>query len=158
MDSDIRKILDRYPSGKPDSLIPLLQAIQAESGHLSGEILEKVSQHLSIPANKVYGVATFYDQFRFRPRGKYHFKVCHGTSCHLGGSESVIRELEKQLNVKSGRTTHDGLFSLEEVTCFGSCEQGPVLLVNEKPYSKISLEQIGKLIESFKEKESSDGL
>jgi NADH-quinone oxidoreductase E subunit len=153
MGSDITKILEQFPAGRKDGLIPLLQAIQAETGHLSGEILEQVSSYLGIPANKAYGVATFYDQFRFRPNGKYHFKVCQGTACHMFGRSTLLQEMEKQLRIKPGGTTRDGLYSLEVVTCLGSCHQGPVGLVNDRPHRKMTAESLSKMIESYKENE-----
>lgn len=153
MGPDISKILEKFPAGRKDVLIPLLQSIQAETGYLSGEILEQAGRHLNIPSNKVYGVATFYDQFRFRPNGRYHFKVCQGTSCHVFGNTTLLQEMEKQLRIKTGGTTRDGMFSLEVVTCLGSCDQGPVVLVNDRPHRKMSPESLSRIIESFKEKE-----
>jgi NADH-quinone oxidoreductase subunit E len=153
MGPELNNILERFPAGRKDVLIPLLQAIQAETGYLSGDILEQVGRYLNIPSNKVYGVATFYDQFRFRPNGKYHFKVCQGTSCHLFGNTSLVQEVEKLLRVKSGNTTRDGLISLEVVTCLGSCEQGPVVLINERPHGKMSPESLSRIIETIKENE-----
>ena len=153
MGPDINKILERFPAGKRDALIPLLQAVQEETGYLSGEILEQVGKHLSIPSNRVYGVATFYDQFRFRPNGKFHFKVCQGTSCDLFGNSVLLQEMEKQLRVKAGGATRDGRFSLEVVTCVGACDQGPVVLVNGQPHRKVSPESLAKIIESIQETE-----
>lgn len=153
MGSDINKILEQFPAGKKDALIPLLQSIQKETGHLSGEILEQVGRYLNIPSNKVYGVATFYDQFRFRPNGRYHFKICRGTSCHMFGNSTLLQEMEKLLKVKSGGTTRDGMYSLEVVTCIGSCDQGPVVLVNDRPHRKMTPESLSKIIESIKENE-----
>jgi NADH-quinone oxidoreductase E subunit len=151
MDPEISKILERFPSGKRDMLIPLLQAIQTERGFLSGEILEQVGSYLNIPSNKVQGVATFYDQFRFRPKGKFHFRVCQGTSCHVFGNTNLLQEMEKQLRVKAGSTTRDGLISLEVVTCLGACEQGPVVMVNNRPHRKVTPESLSKILESIKE-------
>jgi NADH-quinone oxidoreductase E subunit len=151
MDPEISKILERFPSGKRDMLIPLLQAIQTERGFLSGEILEQVGSYLNIPSNKVQGVATFYDQFRFRPNGKFHFQVCQGTSCHVFGNTNLLHEMEKQLRVKAGSTTRDGLISLEVVTCLGACEQGPVVMVNNRPHRKVTPESLSKILESIKE-------
>lgn len=151
MDPEISKILERFPPGKREMLIPILQAIQTERGFLSGEILEQVGSYLNIPSNKVQGVATFYDQFRFRPNGKFHFQVCQGTSCHVFGNTSLLQEMEKQLRVKAGSTTRDGLISLEVVTCLGACEQGPVVMVNNRPHRKVTPESLSKILESIKE-------
>lgn len=148
---EIKKILDRFPAGKKELLIPILQAVQSETGCLTGDILEMVGKHVRIPANKVVGVATFYDQFRFRPTGVHHFKVCNGTSCHTFTNSNIVEQLESLLKVKSGSTTRDGKYSLETVPCLGACEQGPVVIIDHRPYRKMTADKLSKIIESFKE-------
>lgn len=150
MDDNIRKIINNCPPGKKDQLIPLLQDIQSAEGHLSPESIAEVSKHMNIPLNKVYGVATFYDQFRFRDRGKYHFRICSGTACHIYRSAGFLSELEKLLKVKSGQTSKDGRFSLEVVSCLGACNNAPVMAVNEKYYSAMPLSDLPVIISSLK--------
>jgi NADH:ubiquinone oxidoreductase subunit E len=151
MEHDIEKLLEQFPANRKELLIPILQQIQQETGSLNSAILERVGQHLSIPSNKVYGVATFYDHFRFRARGTYHFQVCNGTSCHLFGNLTLLQELEKRLNVKAGQTSRDGRFSLELVQCLGACHHTPVVLLNGKPLRQLTPETLGRIIGSLEE-------
>ncbi len=152
--AELESILKEFPSIKRDSLIPMLQKVQAEFGYLSEESIAEISRSLNLPASKVYGLATFYNQFRFTPPGKYHLKICDGTSCHLEGSGSVIREIEKSLGISDGETSRDGLFSLEVLSCIGACGEGPVISVNETYYSKVDKSKIKEIISSIREVES----
>ena len=108
MDTKIDKILEKYKDTSRDQLIPVLQEIQNEEGYLSQDAIVKVGKQLSLPASKIYGVATFYNQFRFEPVGKYHIQVCRGTACHVLGSVTVLESLEKELKIKAGKTSRDG--------------------------------------------------
>ncbi len=143
---------EKYPLKKPGDLIPLLQDIQAETGYLTDEIIGKVSEHLHIPANRVYGVATFYDQFRFKPRGRYHIRVCRGTSCYLCSSSSYLKEIEKLLKIQCGTVSRDKKFSLEAVSCMGGCSQSPVIRINTTYYHHLSIADLSGIIRSLKEK------
>ncbi|MEI7662646.1 MAG: NAD(P)H-dependent oxidoreductase subunit E [Bacteroidota bacterium] len=148
----LEEILNRYPVHKRDALLPMLQEIQRENGYLTEEVLNEVGRYLNLPVNKVYGVAAFYDQFRFRPLGHFHFQLCRGTACHLHGSTTYQGELEKQLKVKSGGTSRDQRFSLEIVNCLGACESAPVLRVNDIYYPHVTPEELTRIIQSFKDK------
>jgi len=145
-------IFEKYSVRKPENLIPLLQEIQREKGCLTDEIIEKVSVFLNIPTNKIYGVATFYDQFRFRVRGQYHIQVCRGTSCYLCSSSYYLKEIEKVLKVKSGSVSRDRKFSLEIVSCMGGCSHSPVIRINDTFYSNIRPGEIAGIIKALKEK------
>ncbi|MCX6240579.1 MAG: NAD(P)H-dependent oxidoreductase subunit E [Bacteroidetes bacterium] len=145
-------IFEKYILKKPENLIPLLQEIQKENGYLTDEIIERVSAHLNIPTNKIYGVATFYDQFRFKQKGKYHIQVCRGTSCYLCSSTSYLKEIEKLLKVKAGSLSRDKKFSFETVSCMGGCSQSPVIRINDKTYHHLSLAELHTLIRSLREK------
>ena len=98
MKTRIDEYLAEFPKNKQESLIPILQGIQEQEGFLPEEAFVKVGQHLSIPTSKIFGVATFYNQFRLEPNGKYHIQVCRGTACHVLGSATVLEEMEKQLS------------------------------------------------------------
>lgn len=150
MQPSIDEIIKRYKPGSRESLLPLLQDIQNEYGYLNEEAILKVGQHINLPSGKVYGIATFYDQFRFVQKGKYHIKVCRGTSCHMHGSLSLLREVEKVLNIKEGQTTRDGRFSLEAVSCMGACGSAPVINVNGEFRTAISIPEIAQIIDFFK--------
>lgn len=153
MENTLESIMKNYPKAGRDSLIPILQEIQDKQGYLSEEAIVKVGQRLKLPASKIYGVATFYNQFRFEPLGKHHIQVCRGTACHVLGSSSVLEELQKQLKIKSGQTTRDGLFSLEVVACIGACGLAPVIAVNGEFHARVTTESIGEILKEYKEKE-----
>ncbi len=109
-----------YPP-EPSSLIPpLLQRTQERFGYLPREVLEEIANYLGIPLSRVYGVATFYAQFRFEPLGKYVVKVCHGTACHVNGAVNIAQALKEELGIEEGQTTEDGLVTLERVACLAA--------------------------------------
>jgi NADH:ubiquinone oxidoreductase subunit E len=151
MEQTIESILQKYPGKKKENLILLLQDIAQQNGYLSPENLREVSSYLKIPLNKVYGVVSFYDKLNLLPRGIHHFQVCNGTSCHMSGSVTILRELEKLLQVKPGQTSRDKKFSLETIPCSGSCSQSPLVFVNGDPCPGISRENLSKMIRSMKE-------
>jgi len=149
----VREILKKYDDAKRDSLIPILQDIQDRLGYIPREAVRDIGKHLNLPASKIYGVATFYNQFRFEPLGKYHIQICRGTACHVKGSKKVLETLERELGIKTGRTTRDGLFSLEVVACLGACGLAPVITVNGEVYANMDSEKVKKLIKSLKKEE-----
>jgi NADH-quinone oxidoreductase subunit E len=153
MGKSIESILKKYDNCNRDSLISLLQDIQENEGYLSEEAIVKTGEKLKIPTSKIYGVATFYNQFRFEPTGKYHVMVCRGTACHVLGSLTVLQELEKVLKIKAGQTSRDGLFSIEVVACMGACGLAPVININGSFYAKVTSESIKEIIESYRKKE-----
>ncbi len=150
MKAEVEKILNRHGGEKRDSLIPILQEIQTEVGYLSEDALIAVGKHLKLPTSKIYGVATFYNQFRFEPVGKYHVQVCRGTACHVLGSATVLEELEKNLKVKAGQTTKDGMFSIEVVACIGACGLAPVITINGEFYAKVTTDSLKQIIEDYR--------
>ncbi|HPF01170.1 MAG TPA: NADH-quinone oxidoreductase subunit NuoE [Bacteroidales bacterium] len=153
METTIDKILANYENCGRDSLIPLLQEIQEKEGYLSEEAIVKTGNKLKVPTSKIYGVATFYNQFRFEPVGRYHIQVCRGTACHVLGSATVLQELESILKIKAGQTTRDGLFSIEVVACIGACGLAPVICINGEFFAKVTTEKIKEIIETYRAKE-----
>jgi len=147
----IEDILKRFPQIKRNALIPLLQAVQDEFGYITEEAIARIGSHLSLPTSKVYGLATFYNQFSFSPRGVYHISLCNGTACHLGGSGELFTELTKLLEIGDGETTRDGLFSLEVQSCIGACGQSPVMAVNDSYYSGIGVKEVREIIKQYRE-------
>ncbi len=143
-----------YPAAGHDSLIPILQQIQEKMGFLSEEAVVEVGKHLKMPASKIFGVATFYNQFRFTQPGKYHIQVCRGTACHVLGSATVLDEMEKQLKVKAGQTTRDKMFSLEVVACIGACGLAPVISINGEFHAKVTSESIQSILQDYRNKEA----
>jgi NADH-quinone oxidoreductase subunit E len=146
----VQNIIDKYSNAGRDSLIPILQDIQVAEGYLSKNSIVEVGKHLDIPTSKIFGVATFYNQFRFEPYGKYHVQVCRGTACHVLGSSTVLQELEKHLKTKAGQTTRDGLFSIEVVACIGACGLAPVICVNGEFHAKVNSQSIKDIVDHYK--------
>ncbi|PKP01683.1 MAG: NADH-quinone oxidoreductase subunit NuoE [Bacteroidetes bacterium HGW-Bacteroidetes-6] len=153
METTIDNILVKYENSSRDSLIPLLQEIQETEGYLSEEAIVKAGKKLKIPTSKIYGVATFYNQFRFEPVGRYHIQVCRGTACHVLGSATVLQELESNLRIKAGQTTRDCMFSIEVVACIGACGLAPVICINGEFFANVTTEKIKEIIETYRSKE-----
>lgn len=153
MKTGVDQILEGHAGAGRDSLIPILQEIQDCEGFLSPEALRKTAIFLKVPASRIYGVATFYNQFRFEPKGKYHVQVCRGTACHVLGSATVLQELEKHLKVKAGQTTRDGLFSIEVVACIGACGLAPVISINGEFFGNVTPESIRQIADAFRKRE-----
>lgn len=148
---DIQDILDRYSNAGRDALIPLLQDVQEAQGYLSREAIAQIGTHLKLPASKIYGVATFYNQFRFQPLGRFHIQVCRGTACHVKGSLGVLDAIRQELNVEPGKTTRDGLFSLEVVACIGACGLAPVITINGEFYANLTPQKVRRILEELRE-------
>jgi NADH-quinone oxidoreductase E subunit len=150
-------ILQKHPRAGRDALIPILQEVQEKEGYLSREAVIRISRHLNLPATKLYGVATFYNQFRFQPKGKYHFMVCRGTACHVKGSSRVLEMAQKMLKLKPGQTSRDRLFSLETVACMGACGLSPVMNLNGEFFAKVTPQKLVQIIQECRERESKHG-
>jgi NADH-quinone oxidoreductase E subunit len=150
---NLQDLLKKYPNLNRDSLIPILQDIQDQEGYISEDSLNKVSSHLGLPSSKVYGLATFYNQFRFSPPGKYHIQICNGTSCHIKSSEMLIREIKKTLQIGDGEISRDGIFSLEVLSCIGACGQSPVISINGEYYEKVNNLRLKEIINFYKDLE-----
>jgi NADH-quinone oxidoreductase subunit E len=153
----IAEILARHPNAKRDALIPILQDVQESRGFVSREAVEKIGRHLRLPMSKVYGVATFYNQFRFQKPGRYHIQVCRGTACHVKGSLRVLQALQQELKVEPGNTTGDGLFSLEVVACVGACGLAPTMSINGEVYAGLTPAKARKIIAGYREGASHHG-
>ena len=135
---------------KPGVLMPVLQEAQEKFGYLPVEILGLISSELNIPMAEIYGVATFYSQFSFVPKGENNISVCLGTACYVKGAEKILEELEKVLGIKSGGTTPDLKFSITPTRCIGACGLAPVINVNDETYGKLKVEDIKGIIEKYR--------
>lgn len=151
MKKEMQEILSNYNGTKSD-LIPLLQNIQSEYGYLSKEHMKALSKFIQVPESEIYGVATFYTQFRFNPKGKKHLSVCTGTACHVTGAQEIIDGIERYLDIKEGETTSDGEYSLESVGCLGCCSLAPAAMIDDEIISKLSLRTIKKIFGKYKPK------
>jgi NADH-quinone oxidoreductase subunit E len=141
----LEEILAKY-KGERGDLIPLLQEVQTRFGYLPEEAMQGIAKFLRISESTVYGVSTFYAQFKFTPVGKHSIKVCRGTACHVRGVTRILEEVEKQLSIKPGGTTSDLEYSLETIACFGSCALAPVMVVDETVYGKMTPEKVKKIL------------
>lgn len=150
MSIDLDVILKKYKQGKREDLIPLLQEIQQETGYLSEEAIVKTGSFLGLSTTKIYGLATFYERFRFIPAGKIQIRICNGTSCFLNGSQSILNKIKEETGVLPGQTTRDGNFSYEIVSCMGGCCNGPVINVNGNYHTHIKAEQLPEIIRRLK--------
>jgi NADH-quinone oxidoreductase subunit E len=130
-------ILEKHRRGK-NGLILLLLEIQEEFGYLPKKAMKEAAEFLGMKPVDVWGVATFFNQFRLTPLGKNHVKVCMGTACHLAGGKLVLEALERDLSIKVGETSEDGQFSLERVACIGCCMLAPVTVIKDKIYPKMT--------------------
>lgn len=148
-DQGVSDILARYDQDR-DNLIPILQDVQEHQRYLSAEALAAVAEYLHLSENDVFGVATFYAQFRFTPPGLHHIKVCEGTACHVRGSGHILDAITRTTGIAPGETTADGRFSLERVACFGSCALAPVVVVDDKVYGRMTSAKTQRLIEESK--------
>ncbi len=143
--NDISAILSAHEA-KRDSLIPMLHEVQRAEGYLSPEALAQVAAYLKLSLSTVYGVATFYSHFRFKPCGRHQLRVCRGTACHVRGADEVLGELSRRLHLKAGETTKDGEFSLETEACFGSCALAPVVVKDGRVYGRMTPAKVDELL------------
>jgi len=143
--------------GRRKDLVPLLQQVQETEGYLSPKSIRLISRKLKITENEIYGVATFYTQFRFRPPGKYNIKVCLGTACHVGGGQNFIEVMRTDKNLGHGETTPDGKFSLERVACLGCCALAPVVVVNQEIHGRMNRVTFMQLLESLEPSPKEEG-
>ena len=150
----IEPILEQYKGAARDALIPILQKVQEQEGFLSREAIRLIGDRLKLPTSKIYGVATFYNQFRFQPKGKYHVMLCRGTACHVKGSKKLLDAATKLLKLEPGQTSRDRMFSLEVVACMGACGLAPVININGEFHAKVTHVKLAKIIEECRVKEA----
>jgi len=152
LDNQMQAILTNF-RGKKDDIIPLLQTVQEEYGYISEDAMLDIAKFTRVPESKIYGLATFYAQFRFTPVGKNRILVCRGTACHVKGVTEILEEIERELDINDGETTSDVQFTLETAACIGCCSLAPVLMINETTYGKLTLKKVKKIIEEYRQKE-----
>lgn len=151
IESDFGKIdavLQEF-EGRKGVLIPILQKTQAQLGYLSKEALKYISEKTKIPVAEIYGVVTFYAQFRLQPIGKNIIRVCHGTACHVANAPKISEALYEELQIEPGGTTKDLKFTVEEVACLGCCSLAPVIMINEKTYGRLTPDKIKDILAQY---------
>ncbi len=150
MDPEIEKY-----KGVKGNLIPLLQHTQNIFGYIPHEAFLKLNAEAGLELNEMYGVATFYAQFRLKPAGKHIIKMCHGTACHVQQVTAITDELLDILEVKDGETTSDGMFTVETVACLGCCSLAPVMMIDDETYGKLTPKQAAKIVKEIRRSEAS---
>lgn len=142
----LAEILSRFPPQKREYLIPILQDTQEAFHYLSRESMIQIAHHVGVPVSKVYGVATFYNQFKLVAPGEHTILVCRGTACHVRGSDQLLRAFESELGVQAGQTTKDGLITLDIVACLGSCSIAPVITIDGKFHGRLETKDAARLV------------
>jgi len=145
----MEKVIDEFDKDQRE-LIHLLHEIQKQFGYIPAHMISQISRQLKISESEIFGVLTFYKAFTLEPRGKYVITVCLGTACHVRGGPRIVDELERKLSIKVGQTTADKNFSLETVNCLGCCAIGPVVVVNEKYYSHVTMNKVDAILKEYK--------
>ena len=135
--------------GQNGAVIPLLQKVQETFGYLPRETIAQVAKFFKVSESEIFGVATFYAQFRFTRPGDHAIKVCLGTACHVRGGTQIMGTIERELEVKSGGTTKDYKFGLDRVACFGSCALAPVLVIDDKVYGRLTTSKVKEIIDKY---------
>jgi NADH-quinone oxidoreductase subunit E len=145
----LNEILSSY-QGKKDELIPILQQVQQAFGYLPEPMMKKIAKFLQLPESTVFGVGTFYAQFKLVPSGRNIIRVCRGTACHVRGGARILREVEKHLGIKPGESTPDLEYCLETVACIGACALAPTMVVNNETHGQMTTKKAAEVLEQFK--------
>lgn len=141
----------RY-DGAPGELIPLLQSAQDHFGYIPRRAIKYISEVTNIPESTIYGVTTFYSQFRLQPVGRNVIRVCAGTACHVSGAKLLIETVQDELGIEVGDTTADGLFTLSTVACLGCCSLAPVMMINDETHGRLTPAVMRKILRSYRRK------
>ncbi len=156
MTEQLSEILTPY-RGRRGALIPILQEVQEELGYLSEEAITEVANFLGLGKSEVYGVASFYAQFRFERQGEHVVRVCQGTACHVRGGQRILETVQQELGIQPGETTENYKFSLERVACFGSCALAPVMVVDKTVYARMTTPKARQTLTAYLEREKANG-
>jgi NADH:ubiquinone oxidoreductase subunit E len=148
--SNIDDILSRYREGSHESLIPILQDVQELEGYLSESAIVRIGSFLRMSTTKIYGLATFYDTFRFFPAGRVHLRICNGTTCFINGSSAIISIIKETMGIDAGQTTRDGRFSYELTACQGGCNEGPLISIGGTYHTHVRPEDIPEMVTKLK--------
>ena len=141
----MKDIFARY-HGERQELIPILQETQEKFRYLPAEAMREIAKFLRIPESTIYGVSTFYAQFKLTPLGRKIIKVCRGTACHVRGGAKILEETEKILGIKAGETTDDLEYTLETIACFGSCALAPVMVIDDIVHGRVTTNKVKSII------------
>ena len=154
IDFSIIDAITRKHSVERGAVIPILQEVQDTLGYVPKAAIQRVAGDIDVPASEIYGIVTFYAQFRLEPLGKYLIKVCHGTACHLCGAEMVADTIAQVTGTKEGETSEDKLFTVERVACVGCCSLAPCIMINSDTHGRLTPESIDKTMKEIQKKEA----
>jgi NADH-quinone oxidoreductase E subunit len=149
--AQLKQVIDELRDEK-GALMPIMQRAQDIFGYLPEDVQRYIAKQMDIPVSDVYGVATFYSQFKLEPKGRFSIGLCLGTACYVKGSQKVLEALEKELGVPTGKTTPDGKFTLTATRCLGACGLAPVMMINEDVYGRLTPDQIPGILAKYAEK------
>ncbi len=147
MDKSLETIFSKY-EGKRENVIPILQKVQEEYTYLPQNLMAEIAEYTRVPASDIYGVATFYAQFRFTPTGENLISVCRGTACHVRGAPRIFEEITSQLGLDGEGTTEDKKYTVETVACVGCCALAPVMTINEEVHGDLTKQKVRKLVQT----------
>ena len=150
-EKQLKEILSSY-QGKKEELIPILQQVQQAFGYLPEPMMKKIAKFLQLPESTIFGVSTFYAQFKLVPSGRNIIRVCRGTACHVRGGARILREVEKHLGIKPGESSTDLEYCLETVACIGACALAPTMVVNSGTHGQMTTKKVAEVLEQFREK------
>jgi len=145
----IDRVIERY-KGQEGALIPILHQVQEAVGYLPEDVQAYVAEKLNVPLSEVYGVVSFYSLFNTEPKGKFKVSICLGTACYVKGAGQILAEFEKELKVKVGETTEDGLFTLEACRCLGACGLAPVMMINDNVHGRLVPGDVSTIISKYR--------
>lgn len=152
-DTELDELIDRF-GDTPGAVIPVLQAVQELRGHISEDALTRIAARTRVPVSRLMGVATFYAQFRLEPVGKHVIKICHGTACHVAGSQLIQQALESELEVGDGGTTEDGVFTLNKVSCLGCCSLAPAMMIGSEVHARLTPDRVRRIVRRVRKAEA----
>jgi NADH-quinone oxidoreductase subunit E len=150
--TNIDAVIDRYDSA-PSALLAIMQDVQDAERYLPKEAMNRIAEKLGVPIARVYQMATFFESFHLEPRGKHVCTVCMGTACHVRGAQRLVEQLERDLDVPSGGTTPDMMFTIEEVNCVGACALGPLVIINGEYHGNMTSGSLQKVVKKIKKAE-----
>jgi len=145
----VEEALNKYTKTR-ENMIPILQEVQGVRGYIAKDDISRIAEYLGVPDSKVFGVATFYNQFKLVPPGHFQISVCRGTACHVKGSLSVLNSLKQHLKIDIGETTKDKIFTLHQVACLGACSIAPVIMINDKFYGHLDVNKTIAIVDKLK--------
>ncbi|MCK4630025.1 MAG: NAD(P)H-dependent oxidoreductase subunit E [Bacteroidales bacterium] len=144
-----QSILNKFPQKDKSNLIQILQAVQEKDSFLSPEAIGRISEHLRVSRSYIFGVATFYSQFKFNPPGRHSIRICLGTACHVQGGDFLLNAIKSELDISTGETTEDGKFDLDRVACLGCCALAPVVKIDNTIHSRMSVIKLKEILDGY---------